>query len=829
MKALHFAWRSLKRDARAGELKVLVAALVIAVASMTSVGFFTDRVRLAMAERAAELLAADRVITATRALPVEWERQAQQQGLVTARYANFPSVILRGDTPQLVDVKAVSASYPLRGALRISDVPYGPEREVTRIPAPGKVWLDARLMVNLGLRTGDVLSLGTRRFTVSQVVTYEPDRGGDLIAFAPRLLMNEADLASTQLIGPGSRVSHRLLVAGKLEALDAFRDWLTPKLGEGERLIDVRDARPELKLALERAEKFLGLAAMVSVLLAGVAIAAAGARYSQRHFNAVAVMRAFGASQALVLRMHFLKLLLLGLAATLTGCGLGALAQEILARLYAGLITTPLPPPSWTPFFAGLGAGVVLLVGFVTPSLIRLQRVPPARVLRQDLGPMPVSAWTIYGLAVAAMAGLLLWQSADVKLTLLVLGGALATVVLLAVVALGLVQALQRFRTRAGVAWRYGMANLARHRRASIAQIVAFGLGIMALLLLTLVRGDLVRSWQASLPADAPNQFLVNVQPHQVTPIREFFAHHDLTGATLHPMVRARLVAINDRAVRSEDYVEDRTRRLVEREFNLSWGTTLQDDNKIVAGNFWGSQAHGQREASVEQGLAERLKLQLGDRLRWNIAGDEVEVTITSLRSVEWDTFRANFFVLTPPGVIDGQPSTWMTSFHLPAAQRPVLGELVRTFPNITIIDVDAIMQRVRETMERVNQSVLAVFAFTLAAGLMVMLSAIQLSQDERTHEAALLRTLGARRAQVLKGLAGEFMLLGLLAGLLAALAASAIGAALALKVFDLAWQFDAWLWVTGIAGGVIGVGLAGVLGTRFVLNRPPMETLQVN
>ena len=829
MKALRFAWRSLKRDARAGELKVLIAALVVAVASMTSVGFFTDRVHRAMQERAAELLAADRVVTSTRVLPAEWEWHAQQLGLVTARHANFPSVILRGDTPQLVDVKAVSGSYPLRGALRIADEPYGAERPAAGIPSPGSVWLDARLMANLGLKVGDTLSLGARRFTVAQVVTYEPDRGGDLVAFAPRLLMNHADLESTQLLGPGSRVSHRLLLAGSNKALEAFREWLMPRLAEGERLIDVRDARPELKLALERAEKFLGLASLVSVLLAGVAIAAAAARYSQRHFSTVAVMRAFGAGQTFVLHLHLLKMLILGLAAILAGCSVGALAQEVLARLYAEMFTTALPWPSFAPLFTGVGAGLILLTGFVTPALIRLQRVPPARVLRQDLGPVPVGAWTVYGLASTAMGGLLLWQSADVQLTLLVLGGAVLTVILLATVALLFVQGLQRFRTRAGVAWRYGMANLARHRRASVAQIVAFGLGIMALLLLTLVRGDLLRAWQASLPADAPNQFLVNVQPHQVLPLQDFIARHQLSGATLHPMVRARLVGINDREVRAEDYSEDRTRRLVEREFNLSWGSTLQDDNKIVAGKFWDANTRGQHEASVEKGLAERLNLQLGDKLRWRISGEEIEVTITSLRSVEWDTFRANFFVLTPPGVLDAQPATWMTSFHLPSGRRVVLGELVRAFPNVTVIDVDAIMQRVRDIMERVNQSVLAVFAFTLAAGIMVMLSAIQLSQDERTHEAALLRTLGARRAQVLKGLAGEFVLLGTLAGLLAALAASITGAVLALKVFDLHYGLNGWLWIFGISGGALGVGLAGVLGTRFVLNRPPMETLRAD
>jgi putative ABC transport system permease protein len=827
MRALAFSLRSLRRDWRAGELKVLVAALVIAVASITSVGFFTDRVRLAMAATAAELLAADQVVSSTRAAPPEWEAQARRLGLATARYANFPSVVLSGDRPQLVDVKAVTDGYPLRGTLRVAGAPFGAETPASGIPAPGTVWADARLLGALGLEVGARLQLGAQPFTVARVLAYEPDRGGDLIAFAPRLLMNHADLEATRLLGPGSRVSHRLLLAGSPPALAALRDWLQPRLAEGERLLDVRDARPELKVALERAEKFLGLAALVSVVLAGVAVATAARRYSARHLDGVAVMRCLGADQAFVTRLHLFKMLWLGLAASLAGCMIGFAAQEVLARIHAGLFATRLPAPSLRPVAIGVATGLILLVGFALPALLRLKSVPPARVLRRDLGPLPVGALTVYGMALAAVTALLLWQAADVKLTALVLAGAAGTLMLLAVTAFGLVRLLSLLRGRVGIAWRYGLANIARRARGSVAQILAFGLGIMVLLLLSIVRADLLQSWRDNLPADAPNQFLINILPHQVEPLRAFFADHGLQGAQLYPMIRARLAAVNGRAVSADDYADDRAKRLVEREFNMSWAAVPQDDNRIVAGQWWDASARGQHLVSVEKGLAERLGLKLGDVLDWRIADRELSLTISSLRTVEWDSFRANFFVVTPPGVLDGYPGTYMTSFHLPADGRDTLAQLVRAFPNVTVIDVDAIMTKVRDIMDRVNLSVEYVFLFTLLAGLTVLYSAIQSTQDERLYESALLRTLGASRGHVLKGLLAEFGALGLLSGLLAAIAASAAGLVLARQVFELDYLVNPWLWAVGLAGGALGVGLFGVLGARFVLNRPPLQSLR--
>jgi putative ABC transport system permease protein len=824
---LRYSLRALRRDWRGGELKVLAAALVIAVASITSVGFFTDRVRLAMSQQAAELLAADLVVAARQAPPAEWERHAQAQRLRTARTASFPSVVLAGDNAQLVDVKAVSAGYPLRGALRVADAAFGAERVADGIPASGTVWVDERLLGVLGLQVGGSIKLGALRFGIAQVITFEPDRGGNLFSYAPRLLMNAADLERTRLLGPGSRVSHGLLLAGAPEALATTRAWIEARLGEGERVLDVRDARPELKTALERAEKFLGLAALVSVVLAGVAVATAARRYSARHLDGAAVMRCLGATQGFITRLHFLEMFWLGVGASLVGCVVGFAAQEVLAQLQAGLFATQLPAPSLKPVLVGVLTGLILLLGFALPAILRLKSVPPARVLRRDLGPLPAGVLSVYGAALAAVTALLFWQAADIKLTAMVLTGAVGTLLVLILAAFALVRVLNLLRGQVGVAWRYGLANIARRAQGSITQILAFGLGIMVLLLLSLVRSDLLSAWQSKLPVDAPNQFVINVQPDQVQPMQAFFAARGLQEARLHPMVRGRLTALNAHPVSGADYPEDRAKRLVEREFNLSWSAQPPEGNRIVAGNWWAEGARAVHEVSVEKGLADTLGLKLGDVLTWRIADREMTVTITSLRSVEWDSFRANFFVIAPPGLLEDFPATFITSFHLPAEKREWLAQLVRAFPNVTLIDVDALMTKVRAIMDRVNLSVQYVFLFTLFAGLTVLYSAIQSTQDERLYESALLRTLGASRAHILKGLAAEFVAIGLLAGLLAAFAANLAGLVLARQVFQLDYTFDPWLWIAGPAAGAFGVGLFGILGARFVLNRPPMQSLR--
>lgn len=827
MRGLRFAWRHLASEWRSGELRILALALVVSVAAVSAVGFFTDRVRLAMDRQAGELLAADRVVESGQAIRPGWVAEAEALGLRTARTQSFRTVILAGENLQLTEVKAVDTDYPLRGTLRTAPAAFAADERADRGPAPGQIWLSSRLAGLLGVEPEDAVGVGAAELTFSRVLTYEPDRGAQLFSIAPRLMMNLADVARTELLGTGSLVTHRLLLAGDEDTLRRYARWLEPQLGRGERLLGGREARPEIGTALERAERFLGLAALVSVLLAGVAAAVAAHRHAERHLDAVAVMRCLGAGQRFVTGVFAGQLLLLGVLASAVGVAIGFMAQGALGAILGGLLAQTLPAPSGWPALSGIAIGLVTLAGFALPPLLGLRRVPPMRVLRHELRPVAPSGVAIYGAALAALFALMVWQARDPALALYVFGGAAGTVLVLWLAAAGLVAALMPLRRRVGIGWRFGLANIPRRAAVARLQVVAFGLGLMVLLLLALVRGDLLAGWQDSLPVDAPNHFLINIQPRQVDAVKAFIADRSGRSPTFYPMIRGRLVAINDTPVEPGDYDEPRARRLVQREFNLSHAEELAPDNRIVSGSWWGETPARAGQWSVEQGLAETLGIALGDRLRFLVAGRAVEGEVTSLRAVDWDSFRVNFFVIAPPPQLAQEPASWITSFYLPPADKGLLTDLVRRFPNVTVIDVDALMARVRAIIERVSQAVEFVFVFTLAAGIVVLLAAVQATHDERLRESALLRTLGAGRRQVRTALAAEFLVLGALSGLLAAGTASAIGYVLAEYVFHFEYSPNPWLWVAGLFTGTLGVGSAGLWGTRRVVSQAPLPVLR--
>lgn len=825
--ALRLALRFLKREWRAGEFRVLVTALVVAVGSITAVGFFTDRMGRAMEIGATELLAADMLVLSTDPVAPAFAAEAQRRGLRTANTVSFRSVVVAGDKLELAELKFVDANYPLRGKLRVSTRPYGEDAPADSVPPTGTVWLDPRLFGLLDVGSGGRVRIGAEEFRVAAVLSFEPDRGGDLFNIAPRVLMNLDDLPSTRLIQPGSRVKYRALFAGDPEEIAGFRDWLAGRLQPNQQIQGIRDARPELRAALERANRFLGLAALVSVLLAGVAIAISARRFAERHLDTAGMLRCLGMNQRGVSLVYGAEVLVIGVAGCLAGCIVGLAAQSVLSRLFATLLVSQLPPLSLLPVAHGFGTGMVTLAGFALPPLLRLRKVPPARVLRRDLGTVPASTFGFYATAALAFGALVLWQANNPGLAAYVIGGGVTTMLVLCMVAFFLVKALSTLRRKVGVAWRFGIANIARRAGASAVQIVGFGVGIMVMLLLTLVRGDLLGAWDESVPADAPNYFLVNVQSDEVNSLEKFLAGEGLASTRFFPMIRGRLTAINGARVTPEDYNEPRAQRLVAREFNLSWAAELQSDNRIVAGSWWTPEEHGKPLLSVEEGIAERLGFAVGDRLTFHVAGTDVEATISSLRSVEWDSFRVNFFVVAPPGLLDGLPATYITSFHLERERSAVLAELVRRYPSVTVIDTDALLRKIREIMNQATTGVEYVFVFTLIAGVVVLFAAVQSTVDERRYESAVVRTLGGSRGRVLSGLLAEFITLGLLAGLVAAIAASAVGAVLAVKVFDLVYQPNPWIWLLGSAGGAVGVGLAGWLGTRGVLDHPPLETLR--
>jgi putative ABC transport system permease protein len=825
--SLAFAWRMLWRDWRAGELRILAVALVIAVTSVTAVGFFIDRVDRGMQQQAAALIGADLVISAGRPITPGLENQAQQRGLRTAGLMQFRSVALAGEQPQLVEVKAVSEGYPLRGELRIADAPYATDRSTDGIPAGGEAWVEPRLLQVLGLRVGDSLQLGEQSFTVRQVLSFEPDRGGDMFSVAPRVLINRQDVAATGLIQTGALVNYRLLIAGAPLEVQDLRNALRAQLQVGERILSVKEGRPELRSALERAQRFLGLAALISVLLAGVAVATAARRFAQRHFDTSAILRCLGATQATILRAFGLEMLCLALFASSVGLALGLLTQTVITGILDQLLLSSLPAPSLRPLVLGYATGVILLLGFALPPLLALRRVPPLRVLRRDQSQTATPAWQIYAAVLFSLGLLLYWQIGELRLVGYVLGGMLVTLALLVLAAAGLIRVLRGLRGRVGVAWRFGLANIARRPGSSVIQIVAFGLGIMVLLLLSTVRTDLLNDWRQSLPPEAPNHFVINVQPDQVAGIQAFFDQRGVGTPALYPMVRARLVGINGRSVSSDDYQSERARHLVTREFNLSWADKPQADNTLVAGRWWRPSQHGQALLSLEEGIAETLGIGLHDNVAFDVNGRERTFRVSSLRAVDWDTFNINFFTVVPPGVLEQDPASWVTSLYLDSQQKHRIGELVKQFPNVTVIDVEAIMTRIRSIMDRVILAVEFVFLFTLLAGLAVLYAAIQANQDERRYESAVLRTLGARKAVLLRGLIAEFLTLGALAGLLAGLTATALTWLLAERVFHFPYQFDPFIGLAGIAIGMTIVGIAGLLGTRNVLTQPPARTLR--
>lgn len=827
MKRLMLALRLLGRDMRSGEVRVLSLAAIIAVTSVTSVAFFTDRVQQLLEQQANVLMGADLVIKSDHLPRSYFYRSARQQGLRVAQTVSFLSMVQAGGHNQLTAVKAVSKDYPLRGELRVAPRRFAPDHVTHAKPRTGTVWVDERLLGDLNIQVGDHITLGVSDFTISEVISHEPDRGGSLFNIAPRLLMNDSDTAATGLIQPASRVQYRLLVAGDAAAIKKYRHDIEPKLARGEHLETVEDARPEMRTALERARQFLGLASMVSVMLAGVAMAMAARRFVTRHLDNVAILRTFGATQSDIAALYGWQLSLLGLASSALGCFAGYIAQGLLGNILGTLAASNLPAPSWVPVIVGMLVGMTTLAAFTVPPLMHLRRVPTLRVLRRDMGAPPGPSIAAYLLGLAALAAITVWQANNLRLGLMVIGGSAATVTVLAAAAAAVMVFLKQLRRRVSGLWRFGIANLTRRSQGSVIQVVAFGVGMLALLLLGVVRGDLLSDWRASLPPQAPNHFVINIQPEQVKQITAFFTDNGFSGTILFPMVRGRLTAINGKPVSPDDYQDERAQRLAEREFNLSWAEEMQSDNSIVTGRWWTKADNGQHLLSVEEGIAKTLGIALGDTLTYRIGGGAFTAKVASLRKVAWDSFHVNFFVIASPRSLDGYPTSYITSFYLPVGKGEFLEHLVKHFPNVTVIDVAAIMAQVRQVIERVTVALEYVFGYTILAGLMVLYAAIQASLDERLLEGAVLRTLGAGRRQLMGGMVVEFAGIGLIAGMIAATGAAAAGYLLAEHLFHFTYHINVALWAWGGAGGAVSVAIAGMWGTRFIIRQPPWQTLR--
>jgi len=828
MRAWSLAVRMLMREWRSGELGVLLLALTIAVASLTGVGFLVNRIGAAVDLQATEVLAADVRLGSPQPISQVSLDEAARRAVRAARSTRLLSVVFQGDQSQLTNIHAVSPGYPLRGHVLLANAPFVKGEAAAGIPPSGEVWPDSRLLAATGGKVGSLLAIGAATFRVSHVLISLPDQGGTFAELAPSLLMNLQDLPATQLIQPGSRVSYSVLFAGDRGRIDDFKSWLLLNKKPAERLRDIRDASPQIKSATERAGRFLSLASLVSVLLCAIAVAMSARRYVHRRLDVVALMKTLGATSGFTLSVSLLQLLAIAFVAAIAGSGVGFLAQEWLLRALRGLFNTELPPANLLPLVLGFMTAIALLVGFALPSLLQLARVPAIRVLRRDVGPAPMLVLLAFGPAIAVIAFLIWWVVRDGKLFLDFSLGLAGFVTLLAGAGWLLVQLAGRLRGSVGVAWRYGVANLSRRRAESVLQIVAFGTGIMVLLLLSIVRNHVQDSWRHSLPEDLPNYFFINIPPTEREAFVDFLKARGAQTSRVLPMIRGRLTAINDRPIEGAQSSGD-GENFAAREQNLTWESELGADNSVVEGRWWTRADFGKPLVSLATEFQDSLHVRVGDRLTFDIAGESVTATVGSIRKVKWDSFQPNFFIVFAPGVIDNTAGTYMTSAYFRPAGASSLAQLARRFPSVSIFDIDDLLARVRSVVDKAVLAVQSVFVFTVFAGLTVLLAAVQSSRDERRFESAMLRTLGASRSVVLQGVLAEFTVLGLLSGLLASVGASIAGYFVATRVLELPYGFDPSVWAWGLMGGALLVVLSGWLATRSVVNQPPLTTLRAN
>ncbi|MBI2398430.1 MAG: FtsX-like permease family protein [Xanthomonadales bacterium] len=825
---LRLSFRQLLRDLASGELRVLFAALALAVLAVTAVGFVTDRATRALALEANRLLGGDAVLRSDSAIAPALRAAAQSPGLAHSEVWTFNSMLRAGPALKLGEVRALGADYPLRGEYRLRDE-HGNERGHRGAPDTGTIWLSRAGADALGVQIGDRIFLGRSELQIAALVVQEPDAVLDYFNTAPKVFVALTDLDATGLIQPGARITYRLVVAGDTGAVDAFVDTLKPQLGRGQRIETAADARPEVRNALDRADRFLGLAALVSVVLASVAVAMAARRHTARHLDDAAVLRCLGASQREIASLHLLALLLLTVLASVLGIALAYALQSFAGDSLERTLGIDVPAAGPLPALYGAAVGFTVLISFALPPVLALRRVPALRVLRRDIPLTETSALVTTVVGLSGLVALLWWKSGSAELATSLLGGLVLAFIALALLASLLIFALRHLRQRLRGAWRYGLANLSRRAASSLAQIAALGLGLTVLLLLGLVRSDLLARWREAIPADAPNQFVVNIQQDQLEGVRALLAEQGLPEAQLFPLVRGRLAAVNGAAFDQEAMaaLEERQRRRAEREFNLSATAQFADDNVATAGRLWTVSDADRAQWSVEEGFAKSLGWQVGDVVAFDVGGQRVEAPITSLRSVDWESFRPNFFVIGTPATVAKLPASYITSLHLPELKRGAVNALVERFPNLSVIDIGAVLAQVKGTIDQVTEVVELVFLFTLAAGVLVLVAAIHATQDERLREGAVMRVLGARRAQLRFAQLSEFLVIGVIAAFVAVIAANGIAGSIATRVFDLPWAPNLRLSLEVAATGIALVVLAGWFTTRRTVAAPPSETLR--
>lgn len=814
----------LLRDWRGGELGILLAALILAVAVVVGISAFVGSLQSALLSESMRFLAADAVVSSSREVPTEWRQEAERDGLETSMTLGFPSMaVTDSDKLYLASVKAVSDGYPLKGELRFSATPYGVSEVVAGIPAPGEAWLAPRLFALLDVEVGDRVWVGDQPLRITGAVRAEPDATAASFGYGPRLMMNLADIPATQVVQPGSRVTWRLLLAGDDDVLANFKSWIKPQLGQGQRLLGIEESQPSINRTLDRAQGFLLLAGSLGVVLAAAAIALAARRFSERHTDHVAVMKSLGASRAMIGRLYGNSLLILGVLAAGAGSVLGWLIQGLFFQLFGEEFGIEPGAIGAEPFFIGAATAVVCLMFFAWPPLARLAQVPPLRVLRRDTDAAGAQRSRDYLLGGLSVALLMWWYSGDWLLSGSVILGLTLTVGLGFLAAQVLLRGSRAVGSAAGSVWRLALAGLQRRGVANSLQMVIFAIAIMLMLVLVIIRTALIDQWQAQLPAGTPNHFLVNIAPDERADLETFFLELGVEPQIQYPMTRGRIMAVNGAPLADRDGAGEEPRQ---REANFTHADSLPDANKIIAGEWWDA-ATDEPLVSVEQGFAERIDAGLGDRLTVRIAEQEFEVTVASIRESDWQSMKPNFFIIFPRKVLAPYPRVYLTSFYLSPENKGSLNDLIRRFPTVTIIELDIVIDEIRSIVERVGQAIELVLAVILAAGALVLVAGVQASVDVRLRESALLRALGAGRGLLMGALAIEFAVLGGLAGLLAAAGAEIAAWTLQTQALDLSYQASPWLWPAGVLMGMAIIGLLGVMSCRKAVAVPPLVVLR--
>jgi putative ABC transport system permease protein len=826
-------WRSLWRDLRSGELRLLIVAVTLAVAALTAVGFFADRLKAGLQRDARQLLGGDAVIVSDNLTPATFTAKARSLGLEVVQTLGFPTMgrasDAKGGTAKLVALKVVAPGYPLRGNLKVASQPGAPERITRSVPAPGQAWVEAPLLDALGLQVGDELLLGDSRLRITEIILNEPDRGAGFMSFAPRVMIQQQDVAATGLIQPASRVNYRLAVAGSDKSVASFIAWAQDEVKHtglrGVRIESLEGGRPEMGQTLDRAEKFLNLIALLAALLSAVAVALAARGFALAHLDDCAMLRVLGLSQRRIALAYVFEFGLIGLLASALGLLLGYALHHVFVLLLAGLVDTALPSAGWWPLMFGMGVGMTLLLAFGLPPVLQLSQVPALRVIRRDLGNLKPASIGVLLLGIVGFAALLLAASSDLKLGLIAVGGFAAAALVFAALSWLAVKALRRAVSESTAPRWLVLATrqLAARPAFAVLQVSALAVGLLALILLVLLRTDLVSSWRQATPPDAPNRFVINIMPEQGDAFRQALLDAGVSKFDWYPMIRGRLIAINAKPVTPDDYADDRAKRLVEREFNLSHSATQPSQNKMVAGRWTPEE---QDAISVEEGLAANLGLKLGDVLSFEVGGVQTVSKITSLRKVDWGSMRANFFAMYPVSKLPKVPATYMTAFKAPAGAR-FDNALVRSFPNITSVDMSSTIAQVQRVMDQVIGAVEFLFGFALAAGLVVLFAAVSATREERAREFAIMRALGARSSLLRQVQRAELAAVGLLAGFLASVLATLVGWALARFVFEFEWNASLWVLLWGALSGAALALLAGWWGLREVLRRPVVDTLR--